>query len=192
MARQGRDLERLVALIEEAVGPEGAEVKSPDFIEDRVTGEKREVDVSIRMRVATSLVLIVVECRDRNSVQDVTWIEQVEQKSRDLKASKVIAVSAEGFSEAALKKAAFLGIETRRMDEISTSCLPLVCGSSFQTTPLELIGAGGAATLPECRGQHALAAGTRPRDEKSAPGSRRRYARRVACPTHSSVGRPTA
>jgi len=119
MPRQGRDLERLVALIEDAVGPDGAEVKSPDFIEDRVTGEKREVDVSIRMRVGTSWVLIVVECRDRTSVQDVTWIEQVEQKCRDLKASKVIAVSAEGFSEAALKKAIFLGIDTRRMDEIS-------------------------------------------------------------------------
>jgi hypothetical protein len=135
MAREGRDLERLVALIEEAVGPEGAEVKSPDFIEDRVTGERREVDVSIRTRVGTSQVLIVIECRDRNSVQDVTWIEQVEQKCRDLKASKVIAVSAKGFSEAALKKAAFSGIETRRMDEIS----PELIRSWYQAEEMQVI-----------------------------------------------------
>ena len=94
-------------------------MKSPDFIEDRVTGEKREVDVSVRVRIGTSPVLLLVECRDRNDVQDVTWIEQVDHKCHDLKASKVIAVSSSGFSEAARTKAAFLGIETRRMEDVS-------------------------------------------------------------------------
>ena len=60
MAREGRELERLVALIEETVGPEGATVKSPDFIEDRITGQKREVDVSILARVGSSTVLFCV------------------------------------------------------------------------------------------------------------------------------------
>ena len=133
MARKGRDLELLVARIEEVLVPQGAVVKSPDYIVDRVTGDRREVDVSIRMQVGSVPVLIVIECRDREDVEDVTWIEQLAQKCSDLRA-KGVAVSSAGFSAGAEKKAAFWGIETRRIDELT----PAAISGWFQAGELTL------------------------------------------------------
>ena len=48
MARQGRELETLVAVVEEALRPEGVHVQSPDYVEDSITGRQREVDVGSR------------------------------------------------------------------------------------------------------------------------------------------------
>lgn len=122
MARKGRELEELVALIEGVLVPQGAVVESPGFIEDRVTGSRREVDVAIRMTVGSAEVLIVVECRDRG-VEDVTWIEQLVAKCRDIKAAKVIAVSSTGFSAGARQKAEHEGIELRQVEDLSPAAV---------------------------------------------------------------------
>jgi hypothetical protein len=105
MPRKGREFEQLVERLEAALSPAGAVVTSPDRIPDKTTGELREVDVSIRYRVGTADILITVECRDRSAVQDVTWIEQIAAKSRDIGAALTIAVSSSGFSPAAITKA---------------------------------------------------------------------------------------
>jgi hypothetical protein len=44
MTRKGRELERLVATLEKAMAHESVEVNSPDYIEDKDTGETRKVD----------------------------------------------------------------------------------------------------------------------------------------------------
>lgn len=119
MRRAGRELEELVALLEEALGPSGAKVASPDHIADRETGETREVDVSIRAVVGSVPVLVIIECRDRSRIQDVTWIEQVAQKRNGLGAAKAVAVASSGFSGAAMAKAQALGIETRVIRQIT-------------------------------------------------------------------------
>lgn len=69
-----REFEKLTALIEQHLGPQGAIVRSPDYITDKITGEQREVDASVRYQVGSVPILITIECRDRTSVQDVTWI----------------------------------------------------------------------------------------------------------------------
>ena len=92
-SRAGRDLEQLVAHLETFLGPQGAEIQSPDYLPDRVTGERREVDISIRLHVGSAPVLVIAECRDRSRVEDVTWIEQLASKRDDVGAAKAIAVS---------------------------------------------------------------------------------------------------
>ena len=72
-----REFEVLIVRIEQWLGPRGAEVKSPDRIPDRATGESREVDASIRLHVGSAPILVTVECRDRVKGEDVTWIEQI-------------------------------------------------------------------------------------------------------------------
>ena len=47
MPRQGRDLEKLTHALERYIAEKGASVESPGFVEDRVTGQKREVDVLV-------------------------------------------------------------------------------------------------------------------------------------------------
>ncbi len=79
--------------IEAAVAPLGATVTSPDRLPDQTTGKLREVDATIRYKIGTSDVLIVVECRKRSRTQDITWIEQLTTKGRSIRANKLIAVS---------------------------------------------------------------------------------------------------
>jgi len=112
-----RDFEQLVARIEQSLVPKGAVVKSPDHIRDKVTNELREVDASIRIEVGSTPILIVIECRKRKPVQDVTWIEQLATKCANIGAARMIAVSATGFSEPAIKVAQQHGIELRKFED---------------------------------------------------------------------------
>jgi hypothetical protein len=66
MEKEWRELELLVEKIEKALSPEDAIIKSPDFLVDKVTGSKREVDISVQFEVGSSTILIVIECRNRN------------------------------------------------------------------------------------------------------------------------------
>jgi len=114
-----REFEKLVARIEKAVAPEGAVVKSPDYVRDYVAGRMREVDASVRSRVGTAEVLITIECRRRGQRQDVVWIEQLKAKREAIRASRTIAVSSVGFSESAIRAASGYGIDLRRLAELS-------------------------------------------------------------------------
>ncbi len=121
MAKQGREFEKLVSRIEHWLSPKGAVVQSPDYIEDKITGQKREVDASIRYKVGSSPILITIESRDRSRKQDVRWIEEIAAKRDSIGADKTIAVSSSGFSEPAIKKAQSLGIEVRVIEDITES-----------------------------------------------------------------------
>lgn len=115
-----REFERLVARIEAAVAPLGATITSPDRLSDHTTGHLREVDATVRYRLGTSDVLIVIECRKRSRTQDVTWIEQLATKSRSVGANKLIAVSETPFSTAAEKASKAHQIELRTLSPAST------------------------------------------------------------------------
>ncbi len=114
-----REFELLVTRIESALAPVGAVIKSPDYVVDNFTGGQREVDASIRYRVGSVNLLITVECRDRARTADVTWIEQLATKQKQIGAMHTIAVSSSGFTERALKAAKHHGISTRGINELS-------------------------------------------------------------------------
>jgi hypothetical protein len=114
-----REFELLVTRIEGALAPVGAVTRSPDYVVDNFTGRQREVDASIRYTVGSVNLLITVECRDRARTEDVTWIEQLATKQKQIGAAHTIAVSSTGFSEPALSAAKLHGISTRRISEVS-------------------------------------------------------------------------
>lgn len=116
-----KEFEQLVARIEKDAGPLGLIVRSPDKILCKVTGRKREVDVSIRSRAGTTDILITIECRRRHPKQDVTWIEQLATKLDAIGASCTIAVSFSGFTPNAEAVANRHGIQLRRLSEVSVS-----------------------------------------------------------------------
>lgn len=123
MARKGRDLERLVSILERGMASADVAVRSPDYVVDSVSKEKREVDVTIRQKTHVGEMLTIVECRDRKATDDVTWIEQLATKAKDVRAMRVLAVSSSRFSKGAQLKATHYGIELRTMDEISNEDL---------------------------------------------------------------------
>ena len=92
-------LESIVALFHKLLAhQDDVKIQVRDRLPDKDTGELREVDVSIRGKVASAPVLIIVECRDHARTQDVQWIEQLETKRVGVGANAAIAVSSSGFS----------------------------------------------------------------------------------------------
>jgi len=118
MPRKGKDFELLIKKLENIPLPVGAIIKSPDYIEDEVTGSKREIDISIKYTDNDCTYMTIIECRDRCSTEDVTWIEQLITKARDMGADKIIAVSSAGFSQNAIKKASHYRIELKTYRKI--------------------------------------------------------------------------
>lgn len=123
MPRAGRDLENIVASLERIIAGTGIEIKSPDYILGVKTNIQREIDISLRAQVGSVKILVIIECRDRKNVEDVTWIEQLSSKREDVLASKVIAVSSNGFSQTAKTLAQMNGVELRTIEELNKDLL---------------------------------------------------------------------
>lgn len=118
MARKGRELEKLVAILEKGLNGKDIKVTSPDTIYDKVAEESREIDISLKGNMGSHEMLVIIECRDRKPREDVAWPEQLATKRDHVGANLAIAVSSRGFSEGARKKADFLGIRLRTLEEI--------------------------------------------------------------------------
>ena len=123
MTKASREFEQLVARIEGVLAPTGAIVTSPARIPDVITGALREVDASIRVQVGSVSLLITVECRDRVSVQDVMWIEQLVTKQKHVGAAHTVAVSSKGFTQPAVAAARAHGISVRTVSEVSDATI---------------------------------------------------------------------
>ena len=123
MSRKGREFELLIEKLEKIVLPAGAKIFSPGYLKDRITGEQREVDILIEHKVGTSNIKIAIECRDRISNQDTTWIEQIHTKLNDINIDKAIVVSSSQFTQPAIEKAKFYNIETRTYEEINAKLI---------------------------------------------------------------------
>lgn len=117
--KESREFEKLVASLEKELSEISVEVKSPDFIYDKVAEEYGEVDVSLRHNIDSHEILTAIECRYRKKKQDVTWIEQIATKRDDIGANNAIAVSSKGFSGGARKKAHGKSIELRTLVKIN-------------------------------------------------------------------------
>ncbi len=92
-----------------------ASVRSPDFIADVDTGERREVDIGIHVPTANGETFIAIECRDRRAQQSVEWIEQLISKKKSVGANVLIAVTASSFSRPARIKALRHGVLLARL-----------------------------------------------------------------------------
>lgn len=115
MARAGRVAELVVSALEQHLGGDVVTVRSPDFLPGHDSGTDREIDVTLRCRAGSTEVLVIIECRDRASAQDVQWIDSIKGKLRDVRADKAVAVSTSGFTRAAVRSAQSAGIELRTL-----------------------------------------------------------------------------
>lgn len=113
------EITKLVSTLEELLSEDKAEIKSPDYIEDKITGELRKVDISINKIIGSVSVLIIIECKDNSILDDTLWIEQIAQKRDAIKASKAVAVFSGYLSDSAAEKASHLNIGTRLISKIT-------------------------------------------------------------------------
>lgn len=117
--RQGRALEILVGQLEHILGSGTLKVQSPEFIANRHTGDRVEVDVTLRGRLGSADVLIALECRDRAKPQGVNWIRELATKRDDIGADSIVAVSSGGFTKDARAEAAVRRVHLRSFSSLS-------------------------------------------------------------------------
>lgn len=116
--RKGRKLETLVRALEDHCSNwVGAKVLSPAFLEDKVTGKRREHDVLIEMKQGHHNLKIAIECRDRKRPVGVPDIEAFGRKCEDTRINKGVIVSTSGFAQTAMKKAEQYGVKCLTLSE---------------------------------------------------------------------------
>ncbi|MGO9099698.1 MAG: hypothetical protein ACLP9Y_09765 [Mycobacterium sp.] len=134
MPKRSTLFQEVVAVIYEHLA-EGAEKEESAMLTNSVTGEKREVDVVLRIRTAGVELVIGVEAtglsdaRRQASLQpeaslqpdpvDVGWVEEMIGKHANLPTDKVILVSETGFTP----QARDLALKTRKMVPVSPETL---------------------------------------------------------------------
>lgn len=143
MPKRTNDFQTLVTAIETCLAEASSKVTESAMLQDRVTGQLREVDTLIEGQIDGRQVVVGLECRDHGRPQDVTWIEQVIGKYQDLPVDMVIAVSKSGFSEPALKKAAHYDILTLTPDDADN----LDWNSILNNLEMLTVTVGGAPSL---------------------------------------------
>jgi hypothetical protein len=77
LSRKGHDLELLIEQYERALSDSGIKVASNEYVNGKITGKRREIDVTLRGMVGSADFLAIVECRDRKGKQDILWPEQI-------------------------------------------------------------------------------------------------------------------
>lgn len=123
MTRKGREFEIEYEKYYGMLDPSIYTVESPSFLIDKITGSKREVDILISFKDHENTERkISIECRDRpNTVQDVTWIEQLATKKNDLGLDITIATTTKSFTKPAILKAQAYGIIVQASNKIDES-----------------------------------------------------------------------
>jgi hypothetical protein len=116
MSNKGKDFEDLVYVISKHLHKK-AEVVLDEKLIDKDTGNKRQVDIAIRIKDGPIVFLAIVEVRNRTRPVGVGYIEQVLTKRDSVGADKAIIVSKSGFYQSALEKARNNKIGTYTFEE---------------------------------------------------------------------------
>ena len=117
--------QRLITLLTAALAS-NARITESAMLTDRVTGERREVDVLIAAQAATYQLSLGIEVVSWGRPADTPWIEKMRAKHDNLPIDKLILVSESGFSAPAKRKAEFYGIETLTIEEACEADWPLI------------------------------------------------------------------
>jgi hypothetical protein len=120
--KNGKALQRVVRILEAArAAGQPITVESPKYLMDRVTGEPREHDVVLSVKLPDRSLTVAIECRDRSRKIDCGAVEAFRKKCDDTKVDRGIIVCPKGFYKTALKKAKHENID----------CLSIEAAASF-------------------------------------------------------------
>lgn len=111
MPKRTNNFQKLIYLIHQKIGNEAVVTESKILI-DKVTQEKREIDIVIEFDKSGYQMIISIECIDHKRKADVTWVEKMISKHANLTTNKLILVSNSGFTNNALRKCEFYNIES--------------------------------------------------------------------------------
>ncbi len=125
MPKRTNAFQRLVTLLTATLAGH-AQVTESAMLIDRVSGEKREVDVLVSAMAGGYRVELGVEVISWARPADTPWVEKMRAKHDNLPTDKLILVSERGFYEPARRKAEFYGIEVLTLEEATEADWPLI------------------------------------------------------------------
>lgn len=125
MPQRTNAFQRLITLLTIALAGK-ANVTESAMLRDRVTGERREVDVLVESTTASYQVSLGIEVISWRRPADTPWVEKMWAKHENLPIDKLVLVSEGGFSKAARRKAEFYGIEVLSVEEAREADWPLI------------------------------------------------------------------
>jgi hypothetical protein len=114
--KKGEYFEQLINWINENLH-KNSTITPNDYLIDKVTGRKRQIDISIRLKDGPTDFLAIVEVRDRSRPVGIEYIEQIKSKRDSVNANLAIVVSKNGFFATAIKKADNYGIKLYTAEE---------------------------------------------------------------------------
>lgn len=120
MYSDGKQLEALVAFVEETLVPPGFEVKANSRVFNDEGVQIAEFDIEICGKVGSTSIAWLIECRDRpgHGAAPGAWIEQLVGRRDRFGFNKVTAVSTTGFAPGAAEYARRAGIELREVQNL--------------------------------------------------------------------------
>ncbi|MDQ3684397.1 MAG: hypothetical protein M3430_02180 [Acidobacteriota bacterium] len=128
MPKRTNDFQRLIFLIKQQVADD-AEVTESKYLDDLLTGTKREVDICIEKQVGGHKLIISIECCALGrAAADVTWVERLKGKHERLPTSVLVLVSKSGFTPEAEDVARKYGIETLTIAELNQAFISRLFG----------------------------------------------------------------
>ncbi|UEQ78356.1 restriction endonuclease [Chryseobacterium arthrosphaerae] len=89
------------------------EIKKNIYIPDKITGQKRQIDVWCELKVGSHKINILIDAKLRNKPIDVNVVDSVYSLAESVRANKAIIITNEGWTEPAQKKAEFIGMDLK-------------------------------------------------------------------------------
>lgn len=129
MPKRSNAFQKLVFLVKKHAAAE-ATVTESKFLQDRITGAMREVDICLESVIGGHRVVVSVECRDRRRKADVQWVEEMKGKHERLPTNALVLISHSGFTKEAEAVAKTYGIETIALNALDESSAERLFGNS--------------------------------------------------------------
>lgn len=118
MPRPGRQFERLLAALNELENNDPSfSVQSPAFLPDKVTGQRREVDILLSYGSGNAVTRVALECKEHARKIDVKEVEAFTSKVADLDVDQMVMVSSSGYTAPAVLKAAHRGLIVQTIEQ---------------------------------------------------------------------------
>lgn len=131
MARKGKSFELDYKWLYD-LDKEKYKVTSPAYLYDPFAERKREIDILVEFCDNDNINRkMAIECRDRNNIQDVTWIEQLQQKKEDLSLDYILATTTTDFTQSAINKARKHGVIIERAETFNINSIKKVTTNEF-------------------------------------------------------------
>lgn len=120
MPRRTNIFQQVVRVIHEHLAAGAATVDESAELLDRVTGDTREVDVTLTSEVAGHQIIISIEATAQKRRATVAWVDGMLSKHNTLPTDKLVLVSQAGFSQTARSRAAAHGAVTLQPRDLAT------------------------------------------------------------------------